>query len=122
VTTTTAPETGSAELLDTVEQALEALRRGLPVIVVDDVDRENEGDVIMAAQHATPEWTAWTIRHTSGLLCAPMPAPLADALGLPPMVAHNEDARGTAYTISVDARDGVTTGISAADRASTEIV
>jgi 3,4-dihydroxy 2-butanone 4-phosphate synthase/GTP cyclohydrolase II len=106
-------------LLDTVEDALAALRRGLPVIVVDDADRENEGDVIMAAQHATPEWVAWTVRHTSGLLCAPMPPALADALRLPPMVARNEDARGTAYTISVDARHGVGTGISAADRATT---
>jgi 3,4-dihydroxy 2-butanone 4-phosphate synthase/GTP cyclohydrolase II len=86
---------------------------------VDDADRENEGDVVLAAAHATPEWTAWTVRHTSGLLCAPMPAERADALGLPPMVARNEDVRGTAYTISVDARHGVGTGISAADRATT---
>ncbi|HEX2808531.1 MAG TPA: 3,4-dihydroxy-2-butanone-4-phosphate synthase [Kineosporiaceae bacterium] len=105
--------------LDTVEDAVAALRRGLPVIVVDDDDRENEGDVIMAAVNATPAWIGWTVRHTSGVLCAPMPAALADALELPAMVARNEDARGTAYTVSVDARHGVGTGISATDRATT---
>jgi 3,4-dihydroxy 2-butanone 4-phosphate synthase/GTP cyclohydrolase II len=105
--------------LDDVEDALDALRRGLPVIVVDDADRENEGDVVMAAVHATPTWVGWTVRYTSGVLCAPMPAERADALALPPMVDRNEDARGTAYTVSVDAREGVTTGISAADRSRT---
>jgi len=103
--------------LDGIDEALDALRRGLPVIVVDDADRENEGDVVMAAVHATPAWVGWTVRHTSGVLCAPMPAERADALGLPPMVERNEDARQTAYTVSVDAAAGVTTGISAADRA-----
>lgn len=105
--------------LDPVEAALDALRQGLPVLVVDDEDRENEGDVILAAVHATPRWIGWTVRHTSGVLCAPMPDELADRLDLPPMVAVNEDARGTAYTVSVDARRGVGTGISAADRATT---
>jgi len=105
--------------LDSVDDALDALRRGRPVIVVDDADRENEGDVVLAAAHATPAWIGWTVRYTSGVLCAPMPAERADALALPPMVDRNEDARGTAYTVSVDARDGVTTGISAADRART---
>jgi len=105
--------------LDEVATAIDALRRGLPVLVVDDRDRENEGDVVLAAVHATTEWIGWTIRHTSGLLCAPMSGALADALALPPMVALNEDPRRTAYTISVDARTGVTTGISAADRART---
>jgi 3,4-dihydroxy 2-butanone 4-phosphate synthase/GTP cyclohydrolase II len=105
--------------LDGVDDALDALRRGLPVIVVDDADRENEGDVVMAAVHATPAWVGWTVRHTSGVLCAPMPAERADALALPPMVERNEDARRTAYTVSVDAAAGVTTGISAADRAAT---
>ena len=61
--------------LATVEEALEALRRGLPVLVTDDADRENEGDVVLAAQTLTEEWMAWTIRHTSGFLCAPMPRP-----------------------------------------------
>jgi len=105
--------------LSTVEEALDALRRGLPVLVTDDEDRENEGDVILAAQTATEQWLAWTIRWSSGVVCAPMPDEVADRLELPPMVTRNEDPRGTAYTISVDAREGVTTGISAADRART---
>ncbi|MBK8074545.1 MAG: 3,4-dihydroxy-2-butanone-4-phosphate synthase [Kineosporiaceae bacterium] len=105
--------------LDRVQDALDALRRGLPVIVVDDDDRENEGDVVLAASLATPEWIGWTVRHTSGVLCAPLPDALADSLDLPPMVADNQDPKGTAYTVSVDARVGVGTGISAADRART---
>lgn len=105
--------------LSTIDEALDALRAGRPVIVADDEDRENEGDVILSAQLASPEWIAWTVRYTSGYLCAPMPHEWADRLDLPPMVAHNEDARGTAYTVSVDAATGVGTGISAADRART---
>lgn len=105
--------------LGTVEQALEALRAGRPVLVADSPDRENEADVILAAQSATPEWIAWTIRHSSGYLCAPMPAARADALDLPLMVPHSQDPRRTAYTVTVDAATGVTTGISAADRART---
>ncbi|MBI4940290.1 MAG: 3,4-dihydroxy-2-butanone-4-phosphate synthase [Actinobacteria bacterium] len=112
-------EAPDAVRLDPVEAAIAAVRDGLPVLVVDDEDRENEGDVILAAAHATPRWIGWTVRHTSGVLCAPMPDDLADTLALPPMVAVNEDAKGTAYTVSVDARHGVTTGISAADRATT---
>jgi 3,4-dihydroxy 2-butanone 4-phosphate synthase / GTP cyclohydrolase II len=105
--------------LATVEEALEALRRGLPVLVTDDVDRENEGDVVLAAQTLTAEWMAWTIRHTSGFLCAPMPEALADRLALPLMVTANADPLRTAYTVTVDASRGVTTGISAADRTRT---
>src|SRR5690606_26294467 len=105
--------------LSTIDEALDALRAGRPVIVADDEDRENEGDVILSAQLASPEWIAWTVRYTSGYLCAPMPHEWADRLDLPPMVAHNEDARGTAYTVSVDAATGVGTGISAHDRART---
>jgi len=105
--------------LSTIEQALEALRAGLPVLVTDDEDRENEGDVILAAATATTKWLAWTIRHTSGYICAPMSEDRADRLGLPPMVADNRDPRRTAYTVTVDAAEGVTTGISAADRAHT---
>ncbi|MGN8025093.1 GTP cyclohydrolase II [Microbacterium sp. 22242] len=105
--------------LSTIPEALESLRAGRPVLVADDENRENEGDVILSAELASPEWIAWTVRWTSGYLCAPMPADVADALNLPPMVESNEDARGTAYTISVDAASGVTTGISAADRART---
>lgn len=105
--------------LSTIPEALDSLRAGRPVIVADDEDRENEGDVILSAELATPEWIAWTIRWSSGFLCAPMPADWADRLDLPPMVAVNEDARGTAYTVSVDAADRISTGISAADRAHT---
>jgi 3,4-dihydroxy 2-butanone 4-phosphate synthase/GTP cyclohydrolase II len=111
--------TGGEIALDTVARAVEAIRRGLPVIVTDDADRENEGDVIMAAVHATPEWIGWTVRHTSGMLCAPMPEDLADHLGLPPMVARNQESMRTAYTVTVDAAAGVGTGISATDRAYT---
>ncbi|WP_420751830.1 3,4-dihydroxy-2-butanone-4-phosphate synthase [Rhodococcus sp. O3] len=102
-----------------IEAALDAIRAGRPVLVSDDADRENEGDVILAAHQATPEWIAWTVRHTSGLLCAPMTGARADALDLPAMVADNQDPKQTAYTVTVDAARGVTTGISAADRATT---
>jgi 3,4-dihydroxy 2-butanone 4-phosphate synthase/GTP cyclohydrolase II len=105
--------------LSTIEEAFEALRAGLPVLVTDDEDRENEGDVILAAATATTQWMAWTIRHTSGYICAPMSETRADRLGLPLMVADNRDPRLTAYTVTVDAAHGVTTGISAADRAHT---
>lgn len=105
--------------LGAVEDALDALRAGRPVLVADSPERENEADVILAAQSATPEWVAWTIRHSSGYLCAPMPAARADALELPLMVPRSEDPRRTAYTVTVDAARGVTTGISAADRAHT---
>ncbi|MGB4779314.1 GTP cyclohydrolase II [Microbacterium sp.] len=105
--------------LATIPQALDALRAGRPVIVADDENRENEGDIILSAELATPEWLAWTIRYSSGFLCAPMPAEWADRLDLPPMVAVNEDSRGTAYTVSVDAADRVSTGISATDRSHT---
>ena len=105
--------------LATVEDALAALRDGRPVLVTDSEDRENEGDVILAAQTLSDEWLAWTIRHTSGYLCAPVTAATADRLGLPLMVADNRDPLRTAYTVSIDAADGVTTGISAADRART---
>ncbi|MEO6142339.1 MAG: GTP cyclohydrolase II, partial [Dermatophilaceae bacterium] len=92
---------------------------GLPVLVLDDENRENEGDVILSAATLTTDWMAWTIRHTSGYICAPMPAVLADHLGLPLMVTDNRDPLRTAYTVTVDAAVGVTTGISAADRAHT---
>lgn len=105
--------------LDPVERAVDAIRNGNAVVVVDDENRENEGDIIFAAEHATKELMAFTIRYTSGVICAPMPNSRADAMKLPPMTAVNEDAKGTAYTVSCDAREGVTTGISAADRART---
>lgn len=105
--------------LSTIPEALDALRAGRPVLVADDENRENEGDVILSAELATPEWVAWTVRWSSGFICAPMPTDLADSLNLQPMVAASEDARSTAYTVSVDAAEGVTTGISAHDRAHT---
>ena len=105
--------------LDTVERAIADIAAGKAVIVVDDEDRENEGDIIFAASKATPELMAFTIRHSSGVICVPMPADMLDRLEIPLMTPHNKDKLRTAYTISVDARDGVTTGISAADRAHT---
>ena len=105
--------------LATVEQALETLKAGKPVLVVDHRNRENEGDAIMAAQFASPEWIAWMVKHTSGFLCAPMAESLANRLELPLMTNNNQDRYHTQYTVSVDAAEGVTTGISAADRAKT---
>ena len=102
-----------------IPTALRALQDGRPIIVADDEGRENEGDVVMAAQFASQEWIAWTVRYTSGYLCAPLTNEIADRLELPPMWSHNEDPRGTAYTISVDAADRLSTGISASDRAHT---
>lgn len=106
-------------LLDPVEDAIADIAAGKPVVVVDDEDRENEGDIIFAAAKATPEVVAFTVRHSSGYICAAIPDSEADRLGLPPMVARNEDVRGTAYTVTVDAAEGITTGISAHDRAHT---
>lgn len=105
--------------LASIPAVIEALRAGRPVLVADDEGRENEGDVILSAALATQEWMAWTIRNTSGFLCAPMTNEIADRLELPIMVANNQDSRRTAYTITVDAADQVTTGISAADRTHT---
>jgi 3,4-dihydroxy 2-butanone 4-phosphate synthase/GTP cyclohydrolase II len=102
-----------------VERAFAELAAGRPVLVADDAGRENEVDVVLAASTATAEWVAWTVRHSSGYLCAPMPEHRADALELPLMVERSEDSLRTAYTVSVDAAVGVTTGISAADRART---
>lgn len=105
--------------LSTIEEALAALKAGKPVLVADDEDRENEGDAIMAAELATPEWIAWMVRNTSGYLCAPMPEKIANRLELPLMTTNNKDPLRTQYTVSVDAAELVTTGISAADRART---
>ncbi len=105
--------------LDTVERAVADIAAGRAVVVVDDEDRENEGDIIFAASKATPELMAFTIRHSSGVICVPMPGAMLDRLEIPLMTPHNKDRLRTAYTISVDARDGVSTGISAADRAHT---
>ena len=105
--------------LSTMEEALAALREGKPVLVADDENRENEVDAIMAAQYATTEWVAWMIRYTSGYLCAPMTEQRANHLDLNLMATTNQDPFRTQYTITVDAAEGITTGISAADRAQT---
>jgi 3,4-dihydroxy 2-butanone 4-phosphate synthase/GTP cyclohydrolase II len=102
-----------------IENAISAVARGELVVVVDDADRENEGDLIMAAEKVTPETMAFMIRHTSGVICLPTEGDRLDKLQLPLMVAHNTEVQRTAFTISVDAVHGTTTGISAADRATT---
>jgi len=108
-----------ASRLSSIDEAIAAIAAGRPVIVADDENRENEGDVILSAELATPEWIAWTVRYSSGLLCAPMSNEIANQLDLPMMVERNEDVRATAYTVTVDAAEGVTTGISASDRTTT---
>jgi 3,4-dihydroxy 2-butanone 4-phosphate synthase / GTP cyclohydrolase II len=105
--------------LDLVEQAIADIGAGKPVVVVDDEDRENEGDLIFAAQRSTPDVVGFMIRHTSGVICVAMQGRELDRLKLPPMTMVNEDRKGTAYAVSVDARDGITTGISATDRSRT---
>jgi 3,4-dihydroxy 2-butanone 4-phosphate synthase/GTP cyclohydrolase II len=105
--------------LDSVEQAIKDIATGRPVVVVDDADRENEGDLVFAAEAATPELLAFTIRHARGLICVPMVSEDLDRLNLPQMTSDNQEHMGTAFTVSVDARTGITTGISAADRART---
>ena len=105
--------------LDRIEDAIAAIANGELVVVVDDTDRENEGDLIMAAAKATPEKMAFMIRHTSGIICVPMTSERADALNLPPMVANNLDPMRTAFTVSVDYKVGMTTGIAAEERANT---
>lgn len=114
--------TNPVTLLDPVTLAIAAIARGEAVLVVDDEDRENEGDIIFAAQHSTPALMGWTIRHSSGVICVPMDTAHADRLALPPMVRNNQDAKGTAYTVSCDAAAGVSTGISATDRSLTATV
>jgi len=106
-------------VLSDIERAVKDIAAGKAVIVVDDEDRENEGDLIFAAELATPELVAFMVRYTSGFICAPITEEEADRLDLPPMFHTNQDPRGTAYTVTVDAREGRTTGISAADRALT---
>jgi 3,4-dihydroxy 2-butanone 4-phosphate synthase/GTP cyclohydrolase II len=114
-----APSTPGVVALNSIEQAIDQLRAGRPIVVIDDEDRENEGDLIFAASLATPELTAFMIRHTSGYICVGMTGDDLDRLELPPMAAVNEDRRGTAYAVTVDAKDVESTGISAKDRART---
>lgn len=102
-----------------IEAAIADIATGRPVIVVDDEDRENEGDLVFAAEMATPELVAFMVRHTSGYICVPLPEADCNRLELPPMYHTNQDQRGTAYTVTVDAREGISTGISATDRART---
>ena len=102
-----------------VDAAIEAFARGEIVVVTDDDDRENEGDLVLAAAQATPEKLAFIVRHTCGIVCAPLTAEIAHRLRLSPMVSDNDSPHGTAFTISVDYRHGTTTGISAEDRTAT---
>ncbi len=112
------PETAASPFAS-IDEAVEVIRDGGMVIVVDDEDRENEGDLIFAADAATPENLAFLINHTSGVVCVPMLGEDLDRLEIPMMVQRNEDPKGTAYTVSVDAVARTSTGISAADRART---
>ena len=104
---------------DTIESAIDEIRAGRPVIVVDDEDRENEGDLIMAAEAVTPEWVNFFAMHGRGLVCVSLTAERMDLLNLNPMVERNTAKLGTRFTVSVDAAEGTTTGISAHDRAVT---
>jgi len=107
------------QVLDDIDRAIKDVAAGRPVVVVDDANRENEGDIILPAAMATPELLAFMIRYTSGVICVPLPGAELDRLQLPLMTSQNTERMRTAFTLSVDARDGVSTGISAADRATT---
>ncbi|BBL73004.1 bifunctional 3,4-dihydroxy-2-butanone-4-phosphate synthase/GTP cyclohydrolase II [Methylomagnum ishizawai] len=104
---------------DSIETAIEAIRAGGFVVVADDAARENEGDLIIAAEKITPERMAFLVRHSSGVVCVSLPEERVDALNLPPMAPRNDDPHGTAFTVSVDLNKGTSTGISAADRSAT---
>ena len=105
--------------LATIEEAIIQLQGGGMVVVVDDEDRENEGDLIMAAEDVTAEHMAFFLEHTSGVFCVPLESERADQLQLPLMVVANTEAQRTAFTVTVDYRHGTSTGISASDRAAT---
>jgi 3,4-dihydroxy 2-butanone 4-phosphate synthase/GTP cyclohydrolase II len=109
----------AATTFATIEEAIEEIREGRMVVVVDDPDRENEGDLVIAAQYASPEAINFMATHARGLICLCLTEERADELGLRPMTENNEAPLGTAFTVSVEAREGVTTGISAADRSHT---
>jgi 3,4-dihydroxy 2-butanone 4-phosphate synthase/GTP cyclohydrolase II len=102
-----------------IPEAIEAIRAGRTIILVDDENRENEGDFVFAAEHVTPEKVNFMAKEGRGLICLALPPERCDELGLDLMAAKNESAFETAFTVSIEARDGVTTGISAADRART---
>src|SRR5690625_3818228 len=105
--------------LATIPELLAELKAGRPIIVVDDENRENEGDLVIAAEHVTPELIAFTIRHTGGIICLALDNERADHLELPPMVQHNTAKRSTAFTVSIEAASGITTAIRAAASAVT---
>ena len=111
--------TAASAGLNSVEDIVADLKAGRMVLIMDDEDRENEGDLIMAAELATPEAVAFMIRHTSGIICVPMEEDRLARLDLPQMVASNSESHRTAFTVSVDARAGTTTGVSSGDRATT---
>jgi len=106
-------------VFERVERAIEALRCGQIVLLTDDAERENEGDLVLAAQFATPEKINFMAKHARGLICLPMATQILDRLNLPPMVQNNESSLGTAFTVSIGSKKGITTGISAFDRAHT---
>ncbi|MGI5170608.1 3,4-dihydroxy-2-butanone-4-phosphate synthase [Spirillospora sp. CA-253888] len=114
-----ADKNGSYETPSAIKRALSDLADGRPVVIVDAEGRENEGDLVASAALVTDEVLDFMVRYTSGYLCAPMPGAVCERLDLPEMVDDNEDPKGTAYRVSADAREGVTTGISGADRART---
>lgn len=107
------------QTLATIAEAIELLKAGKMIILIDDEDRENEGDLVMAAEHVTPEAINFMSRHGCGLICLPMASSLIDKLQLPMMAQHNRSPYGTAFTVSIEAAAGVSTGISASDRART---
>jgi len=104
---------------ESILAAIEALKAGKPIVVTDDESRENEGDLILAGECATAENIGFIVRYSSGVICVSLPDERCQALELPPMVVNNEDPKGTAFTVSVDLKEGTSTGISAADRAKT---
>lgn len=106
-------------IFNTIEEAMKDLKQGKHIIVVDDEDRENEGDLILAAEHATPQKIAFMLNVGKGIICVPLPQERADQLNLHPMVGDNTEANKCAFTVSIDAKKGTTTGVSAADRAVT---
>lgn len=105
--------------MNSIKEAAEALQRGEIIIILDDRHRENEGDLVMAAEKATPDLINFMVRHGKGLVCAPITSGKADELHMPQMVSDNSDRHQTAFTVSIDAKEDVTTGISAHDRAKT---
>src|SRR6185312_12988454 len=112
-------KSASASGLNSIDEIVADLRAGRMVIIIDDEDRENEGDLIMAAERATPEAVAFMIRYTSGIICVPMEEESLSRLDLPQMVLANSESHRTAFTVSVDLRVGTTTGVSGPDRAAT---